>query len=63
MKLLLKDSMRRGLLPENTIRDRGQREAGHGAMIHTLHWWDGLSAGFPVHGRTTNVFYKTPMPP
>ena len=50
----------RGLLPENTVRDRGQRKAGGGAMIHTLHWWDGLSAGFPVHVRTTKCILQNP---
>ena len=29
-------------------------------MIHTLHWWDGLSAGFPVHVRTTKCILQNP---
>lgn len=56
-------SIGRGLLPGRTVRDRGQSEAGPRAMTHLLHRWDILSAGFRVHVRTTNVFYKTPMPP
>lgn len=50
----------RGGTEAESPRDRGQSEAGQGAMTQVLHWWDILSAGFRVHVRITKCILQNP---